>query len=400
MFFWDQIEVIAPNTQFILLLIPFIQCLTSGKKRCFTKRLGLLAGIVFLHGVVNIVAGNDNISLFIIQYGSIFFCIVVFETIIENYTVNKIFSIYWKAAFIMSVIGVIEVVLCIFNNPILANIPIVFSNTAYSSKAVWIFPRICALCQEPSFLGYFLAPAMGIIVFQLIAPEYIDKDFLLVKRKFACLCIAVTYMMTFSFVAYVGLALMILAAWWSKGISIKKLLIPIFAIAIAVITYLTIADIRLRIDDTIAVFTGAKSGSMVNLTSYTYYSNWTVAMNSFKSSFGFGTGLGSYRFMFDKFNLGEWGMSGIAFNREDGNSMLFRIMVELGVLGIIAVIYFIKKYFPQKNRMNYVFGISIFVLMVMLLFRMGNYTHGALVLFVCLYRKCQTEQNRNLVMNS
>lgn len=120
-----------------------------------------------------------------------------------------------------------------------------------------------------------------------------------------------------------------------------------------VIVYSFVPDIRMRVNDTIAVFVGLKSGDMVNITSYTYYSNWIVMLNSIKSTFGLGTGLGSYRFMFDKFNLGEWGQSGIIFNREDGNSMFFRIMVELGLFGFFVLVYFLKKYFPKyKNFVN------------------------------------------------
>lgn len=225
MFLWDYIERFAPKIQFLLLLIPFFLCLKIEKKSCFTINFVLFACFVFIHGILNIVVKNDKFDLFIIQYGSIFFCFVVFGTIIRNYSVNKIVCVYWNFAFIMSLIGVLEVFLCMFKNPDLAKLPLVFTNTDYFSNALWNFPRVCALCQEPSFLGYFLAPAMCIIIFRMFAPKYLlFNDFAFINSRIQRVCIMISYLMTFSFVAYVGLALMFFFVLFSVGISKKSFL--------------------------------------------------------------------------------------------------------------------------------------------------------------------------------
>ena len=115
--------------------------------------------------------------------------------------------------------------------------------------------------------------------------------------------------------------------------------------------------------------------------------NLHVAEKAFIYNMGFGSGLGSYKIMFDKFSLGGWGGNNLSLNRLDGNSMFIRLSTELGVFGIIGLVYYLV-HFRIKGRSNLcVYSLSILTLLLLFLLRMGNYTHAGSVLFVCLYKK-------------
>ena len=395
-FFWDILEDVMPNCQFILLLFLFCIYLLKDDKFYFSKGckyVCCLAFAVFFHGVINIFLGNDTLNLLIIQLGSILICYFIFISLIRNHSVGEIFGIYWKFAVVMSFIGIIEVILGLLNISALQNLPIVFTYTKYWYRVGRIV-KIASLCREPSFLGYFLAPAVCLILFKILAPELLDQSFKGTNNKFSSVIILLAYLCTFSGVAYFGLIIMIFMIWWKKGVSLKKLLIPIVLIVIALIMYSFVPDIHERVDDTFAVFFKGADGSSVNLSSYTYYANYNVAKKAFIGSYGMGSGLGSYQMMFDKYNIGSWGASTLNLNREDANSGFFRILTELGILGITLVIFFLIHFIPKSRHRNNCYSVACFTLICMYLFRQGNYTHAGSILFLCLYVKSWNETRR------
>ena len=395
-FFWDILEDMIPNIQFVLLIFLFCIYLLKGNKFYFTKEnktICWIAAIVFIHGMINIVLGNDKWNLLIIQLGSIFVCYIIFSNIIWKYSMGDIFSIYWQFAVVMSLIGIIEMILGLFNIPALQNLPIVFTYTKYWYRVKGMV-KLASLCREPSFLGYFLAPAVCLILFKILAPELMDQSFKGTKNSFSCMAILLTYLCTFSGVAYFGLIVMIFTIWWKKRISLKKLLIPIILIVTAFLMYCFVPDIHVRIDDTFAIFFKNADNGTVNLSSYTYYANYNIARKAFIGNYGLGSGLGSYQVMFDKYNTGTWGSSGLSLNREDANSGFFRILTELGIGGIALVVVALIHFMPKSRNGINCYSVACFALICMYLLRQGNYTHAGSILILCLYTKSWNESKR------
>lgn len=398
MFFWDVLGEIVPRSQFIVLAILFALYIVKNKKIHISKVFLLVASYVAIQGIVSILVGSDTISLFIFQFGSIALCYIAYSVLTSENSIVEIFTVYWKSSYIMAFIGMIEVFLGLLNISALANIPVVFTFTQYYYRVIG-FVRVASLCGEPSFLGYYLAPAVCLILFKILAPEFIDTDLKVIAKKFQCILIVAAYLMTFSATAYFGLAVMIALIWWKKGLSAKKIAILIIAIVAACGVYNFVPDIKMRVDDTLYVFLNESHSSNVNLSTNTYYTNYTVMKKSIAETWGFGSGLGSYQIMYDKFATRKWAGSELNLNRTDGNSALFRILTELGLPGMIALLYFIIHYFPKGKSKFTCYSCAVLVLICMLLLRQGNYTHGGSVLFVYLYVRLWKEQQEEIRNN-
>ena len=387
MFFWDLLDLLLPNVQFVILICLFFIFAFTGNKIYLDQTVLMVAAVVLLHGVVNIVLGNDTIKLFSIQFGAILVCYICYSSLTYKYSIQNIFRVYWKSAYIMSVIGLIEAILGIMNNTVFTKLPVVFTFTKYWYRVVGLV-KLSSLCREPSFLGYYLAPAVCLILFRVFASELTDETFDCFKKKWQMVCICLVYVMTFSGAGYIGICIMGIVIGYKKGISIKKVMIPIIAFIIAVGVYEFVPDIHVRVDDTLSIFVKGVSKSEINISSYTYYNNFNVAKSGFLKTMGLGSGLGSYQLIYDEFTLGTWSASSSALNREDANSALFRIATEFGMLGIIGIIVFLYKYFIKGKNSYMMYSCAIFSLFCMFLLRQGNYTHGGSVLFLWLYVKC------------
>lgn len=397
MFFWDVIEYTVPNLTYAILALLLLLC-TDIKKIRLNKGFLLVMLLIILQGCINIIIGNESCQLLIKQVASISLCFIAYDNIISSFSPRKIMSVYWKAAFYMALIGDVEALLSLTNNPAVTKLPIVFTYTVFEG-AVGPFPRLASLCHEPSFLGYFLAPAVCMYLGKIIIPELTDDSLDVLNNKFEVIIILAAYIMTFSSVAYFGLATMLIILWWQKGFSFNKLIIPVLIILLFLFAYNNVADFRMRINDTWNVFNGLSQTSTVNLSSFTYYANWNVARKSFLQTKGIGSGIGSYQNMFDRFNIGDWGLSGLNLNREDGNSAFFRILTELGIVGILGVIYFLGKYFRRPKDKYTVYSCAILTLIVMFMLRQGNYTHAGSVMFICLYLKVSRMPKENISLN-
>jgi hypothetical protein len=77
----------------------------------------------------------------------------------------------------------VEALLSLTNNPGVTKLPIVFTYTVFEG-AVGPFPRLASLCHEPSFLGYFLAPAVCMYLGKIIIPELTDDSLDVLNNKF------------------------------------------------------------------------------------------------------------------------------------------------------------------------------------------------------------------------
>lgn len=387
MFFWDVINYTFPGiVYFILLILLLISVDFNLKKIRINKIFVVITIFVILQGMLNVLLGNDTYESLFKQVFSIGICFIAYENIVYPFKITEIMTVYWRTALCMALIGDLEAILSLLGSPSVTKLPIVFTFTTYGN-GVGPLPRLASLCKEPSFLGYFLAPAVCMYLCKFIAPEYLDKSLQVVNKNWQGIAILIAYVFTFSSVAYYGLAVMLLILWWTKGFSFRKILIPVVLVWLYFVAYNNVDFFRIRMNDTWNIFTGNSVGSTVNISSYTYFANWNVAKSAFVWTRGLGSGLGSYQYMFDKFNIGDWGNSGLNFNREDGNSAFFRIATELGIIGIILIIIFLIKYFRKNKDQYVVYSCAILTLLLMLLLRQGNYTHAGSVLFICLYIK-------------
>lgn len=392
--FWDILVEYYKYLPHILLLVVLLIYIAE-YKTCYIKPLWVILLVyILLHGVVNSKLGNDRIIYMLLQTVVIAVNYLVYSNVLRNISINQIMSVYWKSAYVMGWIAVCQEIFGIMGFANDCTIPVIRWFLNYFGAMTGGLVRVKGICQESSFLGYYLAPAMCICLFYVVKKYMLPEEFKKVVKKKHIIIIMLAYLFSFSAVAYFGVAVVFLLLLLTENKFSKKVLVIAGICIISVVVYINIPAIRLRVDDTIAVFRGADLNE-VNLSSYTYYMAYTVAKKSLRYTSFMGAGIGSSATMYDKFSFKGWGGQELILNAEDANSMLFRIIIEFGVVGIIVLAIFLKKNFVRKGSTYFVFSLAILTLFSMILLRQGNYTHAGFMMYVYLYNRIAKESNHD-----
>lgn len=386
-FLWDFLNFqLVDNLPLVVILSFYIINIIITRKIYIKKGIILFVGYLIIDSLINILLKNDTIVAAFSQILAICVCALYYTDILHKFSINKILKYYYMSAVLMATIGLLELFISIFNLTPLMKIPFLFLRTDPNYK-ISIFVKLCSLCNEPSYLGYYLFIPFSMIVFNKFSGNLVKDTFINRTSKISRIIIVICYLCTFSLNSYTGLLLVLLVCWFYRGISINKVLMLVIIVLVIALGYFKIPDIKTRIDDTVSVFTSDQTNIDTNLSTSTYFNNYNIAKKSAIDSHFLGTGIGSYQYRFDKYNRSMWTGSGYIkneLNREDGNSGLFRIFTELGIIGIIIVIAYLVAFFPRGEAYRGI-SLSLIILFILFLIRQGNYTHGGSVLFIGMY---------------
>lgn len=377
MVFWEVIQDVLPYVQYVFLLgILFFN--NKKTKLKISSKFYIVITIIFIHGLLNVFLGEHKCGLLITQLGVISFCYIAYNSILSVYNVRQVFEMYWRSAIFVSLYGIIHKVIGI----------IIGIDTQ---------TRLTSLMGEPAGLCYFLAPIVVLIIFWYINPSMRDEEFRFINNKWGTVVILLAYFGAFSSVGYFGLFVAFIIAWWAKGISLKKVFLLVLGAMVAIGLYSYIPDVQIRVDDSIKVLNtdeNEEDFTNVNLSTYTLYNNAHVTYEIIKETNGLGIGLGGYQVGFDKHALYvplRSNRSSFYLNREDANSLFLRLISELGVVGILVVLWWLIHYRVKINNKYMAYSYCVGVLFVMFLLRSGNYVTDGRILFVCLYTKIYFE---------
>ena len=385
--FWDMFDYLMPNLSFVILFFLTLILLYIKKNIFVTKNFAFISLFVLLHGTINIILENNTLELFLKQYLNVYTNILFFWLVVRDNRIDKIYSIYLKYALFISEFAILEEFACLFG--ISSYIPVPFFK---EYDKVLIFSRVSAFCYEPSFLGYYLCPAVCIAVFYVICKENLPNILNKTMSTARAWIIITAMLFTFSLTGYIGLFVSILLAIRTKKIGSTKILLPLMTLFLCVFAYNELPAIQMRVDNTLAIFLTDIDYSSINISSYTYFANFNVTLKSIEESWFIGYGLASYPIAYDRYNVGGWGEADLMLNRTDGNSMLFRILTELGVFGFIMISVYMIRYYINNNKINYIYTAASLALFLILLMRQGHYTHGGVMLFALLYHKNYIEE--------
>ena len=198
-------------------------------------------------------------------------------------------------------------------------------------------------------------------------------------------------MLSFSSLGFLGIGLAILLG--SKNLSLIKVLFSFLFISIIGIgLYLSFTPFQIRVDDTIK---GAQTQNLsgINLSSYSLISNLLVSTKSFSINPLFGNGIGSHELSRNRYieeiegieNFEEY----LRLNSKDANSLLLRIISELGIIGIVGMIFFISKFYipysDEKSSFNTFVSRGLILYFFCKLLREGHYFSPEMYFFVGLY---------------
>ena len=387
----------------ILLLIVFIF------KYRFPTQIFYIFVPLLIFGLINIFFENDTFADFLKIYLNIFIGVLFFYYVFEYYDrdIEKFFSIYMKFCVIACIICIIQL--------ISFNIGFKYGfQYSYLGFNKWgLAPggffglRINGFFSEPSYVASTIGPAFFISIYNLFfrAAYFINRN--------KSILIIITYLLTFSSVAYLGVFFVVILLLINYGI-IRYLIFAVPAVFIIFYyLYSNVDEFKLRIDGVSALYiegilekegtSQSQGGAMQQIShkinilgkihgsSFVQYNNFVVAKENFVRNPLFGSGLGSHGIAFEKYNLNSFMGNEYKNNSSDANSMLLRIISETGLYGIVFMFLFIKNYYikkaPDNEISDYHWLISNAVLIIILLqlARQGNYTYGGFMAYMWLY---------------
>lgn len=165
------------------------------------------------------------------------------------------------------------------------------------------------------------------------------------------------------------------------------------------IAYTKIGDFNERINDTLALISDdSQSLATANISSQTIIINLKIALKSFADSCGLGGGIGSHPISYERF-IKDLPVSNVVFffNKEDANSLLLRIISELGLLGLAGVVGFLFRFWPKRDgTFESIVGNMCITYFFLRLLRYGHYFNNGLLLFVIVFILMKKEDEGNV----
>ena len=245
--------------------------------------------------------------------------------------------------------------------------------------------RINSIMSEPSTIAGTIAPAFVVSLYNIL----FRKSLFVSKRK--SLIIAFIYVMTFSSVAYIGVFIALVLILLNLGFIRYVLIFVPLILSSYYFLYNSVADFRERVDGIEDLYDGkATKGFDVHGSSFVQYNNLHIAWENFKRNPLYGTGLGSHQVAYDKYTLGkQFGVTD-EFNKQDANSMFYRMMSETGLFGIVFIVWFIFSCFVLKNKGDdddtlWLISSAALAAILLQLLRQGNYTFNGFMFYMWLY---------------
>ncbi len=336
----------------------------------------------------SLVTYRDGLSLLIKQSINIGFAGIVSYYLLwhEKFDLEKLFGKYVTFSKVVLIIGFFQVILFylgagqwyIFCFPYLK-----LDDTTY---------RLQSITQEPSSIAFTFAP----VVFLSLHNLFYQSQYM-INKKWSFLFV-VGYLLTLSSVAYIGF-IMMLTLLYFKNFTFRKLKLSLFAFAgvllLCFIAYRSISFIQIRVDDTVYAlsgdFTKGNTFLEVNVSTYALISNFYVTRKSVEEYPITGNGLGTYELVYDRYipaRMREY----FTLNRQDANSMGFRLATETGLVGLFAFCFFTVRFKVRSGGFSsnheeilWILNSSIFIFILLSLLRGGNYTYHGRILFLLLY---------------
>ena len=259
---------------------------------------------------------------------------------------------------------------------------------------------------EPSFMAYAFMPVIFIAVARLFGIGN------LIPKGRAIFLIIILFMAKstlglFGFILSILLIVLLKYPIYKKPVFLFLLIIGLF-----VGSYLiyTIPAVKFRVDETYSLFSKSKVSSeeiaKTNLSTYALYSNFKIAQASLQQRPILGTGIGTYElsydnYLYDVIPSSNW-RNNFKINRQDANSLLFRMLVEFGITGTLFFIFIIfkkrikyQKWINIKQENLWVINNGILILIILRFLRQGHYTMLGFVLMVMIYYLSHEKFNLN-----
>lgn len=367
---------------------------------------------IFLLSLYNIYAGNTTPVLFLKQFIVVsFISFTSFMFIYNNRNdLNYIINLYLKISFVFACIAVFQEIFYIIGFEYLYNFSYLMFNPQ-QAYGTGFFIRASSFCAEPPMFAFALIPATFISLYC-----YITGNFKILS-KVKSLIIITAMIFTYSAIGYFSLLLsvIILLLWCFNNIKIKNFILILF-LSIFLFS-LGGNEIVSRITDVITLQQNdikkytfrtvtkdenkkgkiyiEKGENNVNSSSYLLMVHFKRTLDDFYENPILGKGLGAYTYTKNSVKLKKYALanfpSWVPFRLDGSTSLIFKIVVEFGLVGIIMLFIILYRYyifdFKYINKSNYfvIINNAMLVYIAFILIRMPFYFCNGLWIFVWLY---------------
>ncbi len=365
---------------YYLLIIVFLPLLFFWTGVQFPKQFLALLFFFTVVGIFKIYFNDNSIGALSKQLVGIFLVGLFFYYLLKlnEFDYLKLFNIYLNLATLVAIIGIIQFVGFYMNAEKAYNLSWIFPSwRLYTYPSINII-RINSILPEPSHYCISMMPAFFTSVYGVI-----NKNTPIYINKVARWLIISTFLMTFSTLGFVGIALSILL------ITLKKVrpTYIVYGLTLASVfifmSYQYSEFTKSRLDGLYYTFVEGKVDGNTNISAFVMYNSFNVTLQTFFENPVFGSGLGSYPISFEKYAIG--GVYEIEeinyFNSTDANSLLLRTIAECGLIGFSFILYFLIRNFVSRgvydDKLYWLICNSILTMIILKLLREGHYfVHG------------------------
>ncbi len=352
------------------------------------KFLFQLLILPLLVGLFYVFTGKNLPFTFIKVFGGVFITLLFFYEWIQHFRldIQLIFRWYCHSSWVLVIIAIIQIFSFFFGFKYGYDFSWFLNKWGLVEGGV-IGIRVNSILSEPTYLATALAPSIYVSVQNIISKSNY------IFNKFQSIIILTIAILTTSSIGYLGILISILLC--TNTIRIRYVffgfIISVFAFTLA---YNNVKDFKSRVDAAKGLLIDNDYGiANTNNSSFVLFNNLHIAKENLIRHPVFGTGLGSHETAFKKFTLTKTLLPyDFEFNVKDGNSLLIRLCTETGLIGLFFVVIIIGKGFIYKvDEQNDILlkrkivSQSIFVLLVLVLIRQGNYMLNGLPLLFLLY---------------
>ncbi len=363
-----------------------------------------IAWVVFvlIVGASGAITGDIPTGVYIKVAGSIILPYVFYAYVWRHfeYDVERLFTIYLKGAYVISIIGLLLFIDSFLGNNLLHFLQsFIYIDIVDASFGI----RLASLLGEPTYFANIVLPAGVVAMMRLVVKKNVGIGInYMTKRK--AVVFTISLLLTYSAIAFLGLLLGGILLLLRHGAIRYAIVIPLILVIARIIIF-QVPELEERYQGVLSVSsektqTGEFHGSSFILFNHAYITWMNLNENPL-----FGTGLGTHFLATDKFSLGN---EGVEYhyrtqNAQDASSMLLRILSELGIFGGILVFIFLRRNFIPRvpdDPVLWLISTAIFVTIVMQLLRQGNYILNGFPFFVLGFVFTRHEFNKRHVLTN
>jgi hypothetical protein len=311
----------------------------------------------------------------VVQFVRIFIYLTAYYmylSIVGQEKINYILNRYFFLCVVFSVIGFIQIFGYFLNISLLYDFAYLDGFQRNFSDVNGIF-KIMSLTQEPAHFALLLMPCVFFITKGFFVPGTYTKYNFTKKR---IIIIFLAYSLTFSFVAYVSLAVIFAYHFLlSFKMNFKNVMI-LFAGCFFIFLFMFYLNTNISQKKESLFADESELQSSENLSAFALISNAQVAWNSANDN-PIGTGFFTHKDNYDTYiyNFFSINEDSIILNRLDGSSMYVKILSEYSYVGLffLLLLFYNIRYKGNDEFLKDMNRMAIVTLLVGFI-RLANYT--------------------------